>query len=51
MGSQAYLIIRRSEVRVLPGPSLDTFVKTDGTWLFAERKLYADWTETCSSHT
>jgi SnoaL-like domain len=28
---------------------LDTFVKTDGTWLFAERKLYVDWTETRSS--
>jgi hypothetical protein len=24
----------------------DTFVKTDGAWLFAERKLYVDWTET-----
>src|SRR5258708_17426196 len=23
----------------------DTFVKTDGTWLFAERKLYVDWIE------
>ena len=21
----------------------DTFVKTDGVWLFAERKLYVDW--------
>src|SRR6202163_4419295 len=21
----------------------DTFVKRDGTWLFAERKLYVDW--------
>ena len=29
---------------------LDTFVKTDGTWLFAERKLYVDWTETRPSH-
>jgi hypothetical protein len=29
---------------------LDTFVKTDGSWLFAERKLYVDWTETRSSH-
>jgi SnoaL-like protein len=29
---------------------LDTFVKTDGTWLFAERKLFVDWTETRSSH-
>jgi hypothetical protein len=29
---------------------LDTFVKSDGTWLFAERKLYVDWTETRSSH-
>jgi ketosteroid isomerase-like protein len=25
---------------------LDTFVKRDGGWLFAERKLYVDWTET-----
>src|SRR3954452_4809781 len=25
---------------------LDTFVKPDGRWLFAERKLYVDWTET-----
>lgn len=24
---------------------LDTFVKTDGTWLFAERLLYVDWLE------
>jgi SnoaL-like domain len=24
----------------------DTFVKVDGAWLFAERKLYVDWTET-----
>jgi len=23
----------------------DTFVKTDGAWLFAERLLYADWIE------
>jgi ketosteroid isomerase-like protein len=23
----------------------DTFVKTDGGWLFAERKLYVDWIE------
>jgi ketosteroid isomerase-like protein len=22
---------------------MDTFVKMDGTWLFAERKLYVDW--------
>ena len=28
----------------------DTFVKRDDTWLFAERKLYVDWTETRSSH-
>jgi hypothetical protein len=25
---------------------LDTFVKSDGAWLFAERRLYVDWTET-----
>ena len=24
----------------------DTFVKLDGAWLFAERNLYVDWTET-----
>ena len=24
----------------------DRFVKRDGAWLFAERKLYVDWTET-----
>jgi hypothetical protein len=24
----------------------DTFVKADGTWLFAERKLLVDWTDT-----
>jgi hypothetical protein len=28
----------------------DTFVKLDGTWLFAERNLYVDWTETRASH-
>jgi ketosteroid isomerase-like protein len=28
---------------------LDTFAKSDGGWLFAERKLYVDWTETRSS--
>jgi hypothetical protein len=24
---------------------MDAFVKMDGTWLFAERKLYVDWLE------
>jgi hypothetical protein len=28
----------------------DTFAKVDGAWLFAERKLYVDWTETRPSH-
>jgi hypothetical protein len=28
----------------------DTFVKHDGAWLFAERNLYVDWTETRPSH-
>ena len=28
----------------------DTFVKLDGSWRFAERKLFVDWTETRSSH-
>ena len=27
----------------------DTFVKLDGAWLFAERKLYVDWIETGSA--
>jgi hypothetical protein len=27
----------------------DTFVKRNDTWLFAERKLYVDWTETRAS--
>jgi SnoaL-like domain len=27
----------------------DTFVKRDGGWLFAERELYVDWTETRAS--
>ena len=28
----------------------DTFLKVDGAWLFAERRLYVDWTETRPSH-
>ena len=24
---------------------MDTFARTDGVWLFAERRLYVDWTE------
>ena len=28
----------------------DTFVKLDGRWLFAERNLYVDWTETRPSN-
>ena len=28
----------------------DTFVKADDDWLFAERNLYVDWTETRPSH-
>jgi ketosteroid isomerase-like protein len=27
----------------------DTFIKRDGGWLFAERELYVDWTETRAS--
>jgi SnoaL-like domain len=29
---------------------LDQFVKLDGTWYFAERKLLVDWTETRPMH-
>jgi hypothetical protein len=28
----------------------DSFLRLDGTWLFAERKLYMDWTEARASH-
>lgn len=28
----------------------DRLVKVDGSWLFAERRLYVDWTETRPSH-
>ena len=28
----------------------DTFVKADGAWRFAERRLYVDWTDTRASH-
>ncbi len=28
---------------------LDTFSKKNGVWLFAERKLMVDWTDTRSS--
>jgi SnoaL-like domain len=28
----------------------DTFVRVDDAWLFAERNLYVDWTETRPSH-
>jgi ketosteroid isomerase-like protein len=28
----------------------DTFVRVDGGWLFAERNLYVDWTETRASN-
>jgi ketosteroid isomerase-like protein len=28
----------------------DTFMKIDDSWLFAQRNLYVDWTETRASH-
>jgi hypothetical protein len=28
----------------------DTFLKVHDAWLFAERNLYVDWTETQLSH-
>ena len=49
-GTLAIVYIEATD-RDAPLRYLDTFVKTDGTWLFAERKLYVDWTETRSSHT
>jgi ketosteroid isomerase-like protein len=44
----AHHVFRKDEKRRLMLASLrylDTFVKTDGTWLFAERLLYVDWLE------
>jgi hypothetical protein len=56
-GTESILVISLttalSEIRLLFVASLrylDTFVKCDGAWLFAQRKLYVDWTETRSSH-
>jgi hypothetical protein len=40
--------VGRTEVDALDALSLryyDTFLKTDGTWLFAERRLYVDWVD------
>jgi hypothetical protein len=40
--------VRNDECPLLFFPSrryLDTFVKMDGAWLFAERRLYVDWLE------
>lgn len=28
----------------------DTFARVDGAWLFAERRLYVDWTDTRTAH-
>jgi hypothetical protein len=36
---------RRRRLMVASLRYLDTFVKTDGAWLFAERLLYVDWLE------
>jgi hypothetical protein len=44
----AHHITLESGTRRLMVPSLryiDTFVKTDGSWLSAERRLYVDWLE------
>jgi hypothetical protein len=44
----AHHVTIEAETRRLMVASLryrDTFVKTDGTWLFAERLLYVDWLE------
>src|SRR5258705_6236162 len=44
----AYHVTVSGEKRRLMVASLryyDTFVKTDGAWLFAERQLYVDWVD------
>ena len=44
----AHLVFMKDEKRSLMLASLrylDTFAKTDGVWLFAERLLYVDWLE------
>jgi hypothetical protein len=48
----AHHVFKKDEKRSLMLASLrylDTFVKTDGAWLFAERLLYVDWLEERSS--
>jgi SnoaL-like domain len=45
----AHHLLETDEGRTLIVMSIryeDTFVKHDGTWLFAERKLIIDWTDT-----
>ena len=48
----AHHLFTEGDERMLMVASLryhDAFVKSDGVWLFAERKLYVDWTETRTS--
>ncbi|GAB2723907.1 hypothetical protein GCM10010442_51420 [Kitasatospora kifunensis] len=33
-------------IMIAPVRYLDEFVEQDGAWLFAERRLMVDWTET-----
>jgi hypothetical protein len=46
-----HLYTERGERRLMVASLryLDTFVKSDGRWLFAERSLYVDWAETRDS--
>jgi hypothetical protein len=37
------VLARHSRLMVASLRYLDTFVKTNGGWLFAERLLYVDW--------
>jgi hypothetical protein len=44
---EAYLTVDGGKRRLMIAALryAETLVKTDGTWLFAERKLYVDWLE------
>ena len=45
MGIFAALLAATLRFRAAALRYADTFVKRDGTWLFAERRLYVDWLE------
>lgn len=39
------MVVSKRQLMIAALRYADAFVKKDGAWLFAERKLYADWIE------